>query len=93
VVYNNNRRAILAMEKGCIQIDPSQGTFRHISGVNCASALGQPKDKIMLAVPRSKTVAFVAILLLTTLGALATASAQPADIKAVDKAGPRTCSG
>jgi tetratricopeptide (TPR) repeat protein len=35
---------------------------------------------------RSKTVAFVAILALTTLGALATASAQPADIRAIDKA-------
>ena len=34
----------------------------------------------------SKTVAFVAILALTTFGALATASAQPADIKAIDKA-------
>jgi hypothetical protein len=33
-----------------------------------------------------KTVAFVAILALTTFGALATASAQPADIKAIDKA-------
>ena len=35
---------------------------------------------------RSKTVAFFAILVLTTFGALATASAQPADIKAIDKA-------
>jgi tetratricopeptide (TPR) repeat protein len=35
---------------------------------------------------RSKTVAFVALLALTTFGALATASAQPADIKAIDKA-------
>jgi tetratricopeptide (TPR) repeat protein len=34
----------------------------------------------------SKTVAFVAILALTTFGALATASAQRADIKAIDKA-------
>jgi tetratricopeptide (TPR) repeat protein len=34
----------------------------------------------------SKTVAFVAILALTTFGALATASAQPTDIKASDKA-------
>jgi hypothetical protein len=33
-----------------------------------------------------KTVAFVAILALTTFGALATASAQAADIKAIDKA-------
>jgi hypothetical protein len=35
---------------------------------------------------RSKTVALVAILALTTFGARATASAQPADIKAIDKA-------
>ena len=40
----------------------------------------------MIAGRRSKTVAFVAILALTTFGALATASAQPADIKAIDKA-------
>src|SRR5262245_62203221 len=40
----------------------------------------------MIAGPRSKTVAFVAFLALTTFGALATASAQPADIKAIDKA-------
>ena len=41
---------------------------------------------VMIAGRRSKTVAFVAILALTTFGALATASAQPADIKAIDKA-------
>jgi hypothetical protein len=35
---------------------------------------------------RSKTVAFVAFLALATVGALATASAQPADIIAVNKA-------
>ena len=35
---------------------------------------------------RSKTVAFVTILALTMFGAPATASAQPADIKAIDKA-------
>jgi hypothetical protein len=35
---------------------------------------------------RSKTVAFVAILALLTFGALATASAQPGDIIAVNKA-------
>ena len=35
---------------------------------------------------RSKTVAFVAILALLTFGALATASAQQSDIKAIDKA-------
>ena len=40
----------------------------------------------MIAGRRSKTVAFVAILALTTFGALAPASAQPADIKAVEKA-------
>ena len=40
----------------------------------------------MIAGRLSKTVAFVAILALTTFGALATASAQPADIKAIDKA-------
>jgi tetratricopeptide (TPR) repeat protein len=42
--------------------------------------------KILIAGRRSKMVAFVAILALTTFGALATASAQPADIKAIDKA-------
>src|SRR5437867_4263322 len=36
----------------------------------------------MIAGWRSKTVAFVAFLALTTFGALATASAQPTDIKA-----------
>jgi tetratricopeptide (TPR) repeat protein len=40
----------------------------------------------MIAGLRSKTVAFVAILAALTFGALATASAQPADIKAVEKA-------
>jgi hypothetical protein len=35
---------------------------------------------------RSKKVAFVAFLALATVGALATASAQPADIIAVNKA-------
>ena len=39
----------------------------------------------MIAGRSSKTVAFVAILALTMFGALATASAQPADIKAIDK--------
>jgi hypothetical protein len=42
---------------------------------------GRPKRGL-----QSKTVAFVAILALTTFGALATASTQPADIKAIDKA-------
>jgi hypothetical protein len=46
------------------------------------AALGQ----VMLAERRSKTIAFVAILALMSFGALATASAQPADIKATDKA-------
>jgi len=41
--------------------------------------------KVMIAA-RSKTVVFVAILALTTFGALRTASAQPADIIAVNKA-------
>jgi tetratricopeptide (TPR) repeat protein len=39
----------------------------------------------MIAGRRSKTVAFVAILALTAFGALAPASAQPADIKAIDR--------
>jgi hypothetical protein len=39
----------------------------------------------MTAARRSKMVAFLAILALTTFGALATASAQPADINAIDK--------
>ncbi len=42
--------------------------------------------KVMIAGLRSKTVAFVAILASLTFGALATASAQPTDIKAIDKA-------
>src|SRR6476660_8019771 len=40
----------------------------------------------MIAGRLSKTVAFVAILAALTFGALATASAQPADIKAINKA-------
>jgi tetratricopeptide (TPR) repeat protein len=40
----------------------------------------------VIAGPRSKTIAFVAILALTTFGALTTTSAQPADIIAVNKA-------
>jgi tetratricopeptide (TPR) repeat protein len=43
-------------------------------------------DKFMMAKRRRKTVAFVTILALMAFGALATASAQPADIKAIDKA-------
>jgi len=42
--------------------------------------------KVLIAGRRSKMVAFAAILALTAFGALATASAQPADIKAIDKA-------
>ena len=42
--------------------------------------------KVMKAGRCSKTVSFAAILALTTFGALATASAQRADIKAIDKA-------
>jgi tetratricopeptide (TPR) repeat protein len=60
------------------------GTFRHISRVNCA--VEQPHGKVMIVGCRSKTVAFFAILALLTFGALATASAQPADIKAIDEA-------
>src|SRR6266699_1779792 len=44
------------------------------------------RGKVIIAGPHSKTVAFVAFLALTTFGALATASAQPADIIAVNKA-------
>ena len=40
----------------------------------------------MIAGRGSKTVAFLAILALLTFGALATALAQPADIKAIDEA-------
>jgi tetratricopeptide (TPR) repeat protein len=43
-------------------------------------------SKVLTAGRLSKTVAFVAILAFTTFGALATASAQPSDIKAIDKA-------
>ena len=44
------------------------------------------RGKVIIAGPNRKTVAFVAILALLAFGALATASAQPADIKAIDKA-------
>jgi hypothetical protein len=44
------------------------------------------QGKIIIAGPCSKTIAFVAFLALTTVGALAIASAQPADITAVNKA-------
>jgi hypothetical protein len=40
----------------------------------------------LIVARRSKTVAIVATPALTTFGALATASAQPADIKAIDNA-------
>ena len=63
---------------------PVGGTFRHISSVN--SPWHNVAGEVMRAELRSKTVAFVAILALMTFGALATASAQPADIKAIDKA-------
>src|SRR5207253_3225278 len=68
------------------QIDVSRGTFRH----NSRRELSVPPwetslSKVMIAGRRSRTVAFVAFLALTTFGAPATASAQPADIKAIDK--------
>src|SRR5262249_7553252 len=44
------------------------------------------RGKVIIAGRRSKTVAFIAILALLTFGALATASAQSADILAVNKA-------
>src|SRR4051794_605219 len=47
---------------------------------------GTTHGKVMIAGRRSKMLAFVAILALTMFGALAPASAQPADIKAIDKA-------
>src|SRR5262245_66091611 len=53
---------------------------------DAASQSDVHEGNIMRAGRRSKTVAFVAILALLTFGALATASAQPADIKAIDKA-------
>src|SRR5262249_17030829 len=46
----------------------------------------QWQGKVMIAGRRSKTVVFIAILALLTFGALATASAQPADIIAINKA-------
>jgi tetratricopeptide (TPR) repeat protein len=57
----------------------SRGLLRGlaIQSQNCEGAL---------AGRHSKTVAFVAFLALTTFGALATASAQPADINAINKA-------
>jgi tetratricopeptide (TPR) repeat protein len=57
----------------------SRGLLRRlaIQSQNCEGAL---------AGRHSKTVAFVAFLALTTFGALATASAQPADINAINKA-------
>src|SRR5262249_29658600 len=65
---------------------PVERTFRHISSVNCPSAVEQPLGKVMIAGWRSKAVAFVAFLALTTFGGLATASAQPGDIIALNKA-------
>ena len=55
------------------------------------SVAGQWQGKVMIAGRRSKTVAFIAILALLTFGALATASAQLADIKAIDKARAPVC--
>src|SRR5215469_15091230 len=43
------------------------------------------RGKVIIGRPHSKTVAFGAFLTLTVFGALATASAQPADIQAIDK--------
>jgi tetratricopeptide (TPR) repeat protein len=64
-----------------------EGTFRHISGrvLFLPHETNVARGKIIIAGPCSKT-AFVAFLVLTTVGGLATASAQPADIKAIDKA-------
>jgi CHAT domain-containing protein/tetratricopeptide (TPR) repeat protein len=44
------------------------------------------RGKVIIAGPNSKTVAFVAILALTTFGPLATTSAQRVDINVIDKA-------
>src|SRR5262245_37974572 len=46
----------------------------------------QWQGKVMIAGRRSKTVVFIAIFALLTFGARATASAQPADIIAINKA-------
>jgi hypothetical protein len=54
--------------------------------VNCPSPWDKRTGKVMVAGWRSRTVAFVAILALMMFGELVTASAQPADIIAVDKA-------
>jgi hypothetical protein len=59
----------------------SRGTYRHIR-----RTWDDVKDKTMIAGRRSKTVAFVAILAALIFGALATASAQRADIVVIDKA-------
>src|SRR4029077_9382847 len=64
-----------------------RGNFSPIfPAVYCSSPMRQmSRDEIIIAGPCSKT-AFVAILALLTFGALATtASAQPGDIKAIDK--------
>jgi hypothetical protein len=56
-------------------------------GLSSRNSLGASVDRWrLIAGRRSKTVAFVAIFALTTFGALATASAQPADIIAVNEA-------
>jgi hypothetical protein len=69
---------------------PIGGRDRHSFGVDypfgaIPKRRGNVMGKVMLARPRSKTVAFVAIFAALTFGALATASAQPTDIKAIDK--------
>jgi hypothetical protein len=65
---------------------PSRELFAIFPAVYCSSPMRQmSRSKIIIAGPCSKT-AFVAFLVLTTFGALATASAQPADIIAVNKA-------
>src|SRR5262245_35536700 len=68
------------------QTDVSRGTFRYISSKLSVRAATTSKIEIMMAGRLRKTIAFFAILALTSFGALATASAQPADIKAIDKA-------
>jgi tetratricopeptide (TPR) repeat protein len=60
------------------EIDVSRGLF--------AIRRELPVSGMAMILGRSMTVAFVAILALLTFGALATASAQPADFKAIDEA-------
>jgi Tetratricopeptide repeat len=65
--------SMLVLQRGCT-FQPEGPTGIKVMG------------KVMVAGRCSKTVGFVAILALLTFGALATASAQSADIKAIDKA-------